>query len=127
MQERLIISRVMNDNFVLVLYKRMGIPEIMHIQLYINKIDVLRNTLQSIIDDVNGELDYFDLCNGNNDFLFENFKKWKYLIRFHFKDNMNDYIYIIKNIKDVILKEIDNRKHWREIKREDKYVINFNK
>lgn len=127
MHERLIMSRIMNDDFVLVLYKEMGISEIMHIQLYINKIDVLRNTLQSIIDDVNGELDYFDLCNGNNDFLFEHFKKWKYLIRFHFKDNMSDYIYIIKNIKDVILKEIDNRKHWREIKREDKYVINFNK
>lgn len=52
--ERIIISRVMNKDFVIVLYKRLGIPKIMNIQIYINKVDLLRNKLDDVIDEVKG-------------------------------------------------------------------------
>ena len=123
--ERVIISRIMDDKFVLVLYKRMGIPNVMNVQIYINKIETLRNHLEATVNDVEGIVDYLGDCNGNNDFLFEHFKKWKYLIRFHFEDKQDNYIYIIRNLKNCILKEIDIIKQNKERKLDDKYELKF--
>ena len=67
-REKVIMSRVMNDKFVLVLYKHLGEPATMNIRIYINKVNVLENRLENIIKECNGELDYFADCNGNNDF-----------------------------------------------------------
>lgn len=123
--ERVIISRIMNDKFVLVLYKRMGIPNIMNVQIYINKIETLRNHLEATVNDVEGIVDYLGDCNGNNDFLFEHFKKWKYLIKFHFEDKQDNYIYVIRNLKDCILKELGIIKQNKERKLDDKYELKF--
>lgn len=123
--ERIIISRVMNKDFVIVLYKRLGIPKVMNIQIYINKVDLLRDNFNNIMDEICGVVDYFGECNGNNDFLFENFRKWKYLIKAHFEDKQINYITVIRNLKNLIIKELEDIEYNKQHRLDDKYVINF--
>ena len=47
--EKVIISRIMNDNFVFVLYKRFGIPQYMNVRIYINK---LSDNFKDKVDDI---------------------------------------------------------------------------
>lgn len=77
-----------------------------------------------------GVVDYFGDCNGNNDFLFENFKKWKYLIKAHFEDKQINYITIIRNLRNLrnlILKEIDDIEYNKQHKLDNKFTFNFDK
>lgn len=122
--EKVIISRIMNDNFVLVLYKRFGIPQDMNVRIYINKLsDNFKDKVDDIFYNHNGY--NFKYINDNipNDFLFEHFKNWKYMIDFQFKDGLKNYIYILRDIKDFILNEIDYKQNKRYRDLEDKFVF----
>ena len=122
--EKVIISRIMNDNFVLVLYKRFGIPQDMNVRIYINKLsDNFKDKVDDIFYNHNGY--NFKYINDNipNDFLFEHFKNWKHMIDFQFKDGLKNYIYILRDIKDFILNEIDYKQNKRYRDLEDKFVF----
>ena len=49
------------------------------------------------------------------------------MIKFHYPDTLDNYTYVIKHLKDIILEEIDNLKNRRIRELEDKFVINFNR
>ena len=122
--EKVIISHIMNDNFVLVLYKRFGIPQDMNVRIYINKLsDNFKDKVDDIFYNHNGY--NFKYINDNipNDFLFEHFKNWKHMIDFQFKDGLKNYIYILRDIKDFILNEIDYKQNKRYRDLEDKFVF----
>lgn len=124
-KEKVIMSRVMESKFVLVLYKFMGEPATMYLRVYINKNKLIENNIDDIIYKSNGKLNYFKEINGNNDFLFDDFKKWKYMLEFQYNDIFEDYIYIIKYVKNIILNNIENIKNERINKLENKYVFKF--
>lgn len=124
-REKVIMSRVMESKFVLVLYKFMGEPATMYLRVYINKNKLIENNIDDIIYKSTGKLNYFKEINGNNDFLFDDFKKWKYMLEFQYNDIFEDYTYIIKYVKNIILNNIENIKNERINKLENKYVFKF--
>lgn len=107
-KEKVIMSRVMESKFVLVLYKFMGEPATMYLRVYINKNKLIENNIDDIIYKSTGKLNYFKEINGNNDFLFDDFKKWKYMLEFQYNDIFEDYTYIMKYVKNIILNNIEN-------------------
>lgn len=124
-KEKVIMSRVMESKFVLVLYKFMGEPATMYLRVYINKNKLIENNIDDVIYKSNGKLNYFKEINGNNDFLFDNFKKWKCMLEFQYNDIFEDYTNIIKYVKNIILNNIENIKNERINKLENKYVFKF--